>query len=397
MKIAVLTQYFPVREEPYRGHSAYQTLLCLKKWADIEVIAPQAKYPSWLRPRSRAWTSTDLSYTDPEFRTTYLAYPAIPVLSRALSGRLVAGLVEPHIRRIKPDVILNYWLYPEGYAAVEVGRKLGIPVVLEAIGSDVNRAAGVIARLSRSAMQKADLILTVSEALRRKVLEMGIPPQKVQAILNGCDTSVFHPADASQARNELGISPSQELIVYVGRYDLLKGLRELVEATARLVPQHPKLALALVGEGPALESLRVLASRLGIANHVHFVGALKSDGVSRWLAACNVFCLPSYAEGCPNVVMEALNCGRPVVASTVGGIPELVGQDCGILVPPQTVEPLAKALFDALVRAWDHRHIAEVSYRGWEQVATETRCSLERAMSGHKRASLSAMAEIANR
>jgi glycosyltransferase involved in cell wall biosynthesis len=397
MKIAVLTQYFPVREEPYRGHSAYQTLLRLKAWADIEVIAPQAKYPSWLPPRSRRWTSTDLSYTDSEFRATYLAYPAIPVLSRALSGRLVARLVEPHLRRIKPDVILNYWLYPEGYAAVEVGRELGIPVVLTAIGSDVNRSAGIAARRSKSAMQRADLTLTVSEALRQKVLEMGISPRKVQAILNGCDINVFCPADAMQARNELGISSDQKLIVYVGRYDLLKGLRELVEATARIVPQHPEVALALVGEGPALETLKVLASQLGIAERVCFVGPFKSQQVSRWLAACDVFCLPSYAEGCPNAVIEALNCGRPVVASNVGGIPELVGSNCGVLIPPRRVDLLATALAESLDRVWDHRHIATVSYRGWEQVAADNLSALERVVSGHTRARVSSMTETVNR
>lgn len=396
MKIAVLTQYFPVREEPYRGHSAYQTLLRAKPWADIEVIAPQAKYPSWLRPGSRGWTSTDLSYTDPNFPATYLAYPAIPVLSRGLSGRIVTRLVEPHLRRIKPDVILNYWLYPEGYAAVEVGRKLGIPVVLNAIGSDVNRTEGIVARLSTSAMQRADLVMTVSEALRRKVIAMGVQPQNVQTILNGCDIDVFHPADAMQARKDLGVPCDQKLIVYVGRYDLLKGLRELIEATARVVPQHPGVALVLVGEGPAHESLRVLSSQLGIAERVRFVGPIKSNEVGRWLAACDVFCLPSYDEGCPNVVMEALNCGRPVVGSTVGGIPELVGPDCGILVPPKTVEPLAAALAQAMDRAWDHQHIAQVSYRGWEQVAAELRTALERVVSGYELAKVSAVAGMAN-
>ncbi|HET8666735.1 MAG TPA: glycosyltransferase family 4 protein, partial [Terriglobales bacterium] len=106
MKIAVITQYFPVREQPYRGHSAYQTLLRLKKWAEIEVFSPQARYPRWLLPRNRPWASTDLSYSVEDFKVHYFAYPAIPGVTRIINGPVCAHYLEPLLRASRPDVIL---------------------------------------------------------------------------------------------------------------------------------------------------------------------------------------------------------------------------------------------------------------------------------------------------
>ena len=96
-----------------------------------------------------------------------------------------------------------------------------------------------------------------------------------------------------------------------------------------------------------------------------------SARVARWLAAADVFAFPSYAEGCPNVVIEALNCGIPVVATTVGGIPELVGSHNGILVPPRDVFSLVEALRTALSTKWDPYAIAERANRSWDHVAQE--------------------------
>ncbi len=143
MKIAVVTQNFPVREQPYRGHSAYQTLLRLDELAELRVFAPQLEYPKFLRPRHRPWAQTDLAHRDPNLNATFFSCPALPVVSRPFNGSVCARRLEPLLRADPPDVIVNYWVYPDGYAAVEVGRKLGIPVIVKAIGSDVNSTAGI--------------------------------------------------------------------------------------------------------------------------------------------------------------------------------------------------------------------------------------------------------------
>jgi glycosyltransferase involved in cell wall biosynthesis len=145
-----------------------------------------------------------------------------------------------------------------------------------------------------------------------------------------------------------------------------------VDAVNSLGISHPSLHLFCIGEGAFQAELEARAMDAGHADRIRFLGWRSSMEVASWLTAANVFCLPSYAEGCPNSVIEALACGRPVVATNVGGIPELVNSESGILVPPQDSEALAEALDQALSRRWDEAGISQRSQRGWDQVAEET-------------------------
>lgn len=373
MKIAVITQNFPVREKPYQGHSVYQTVLRMSKLADVRVYSPHPHYVLSLHPRSRGWRRTDPTYSPSGVHTCYVNYPAIAGITRPINGYVCAYYLEPILRRDKPDVILNYWIYPDGFAAVQLGRRFRIPVLVKAIGSDLNQPLDFISRrLTLRTLREADLVLTVSEHLRRTVIRMDVPTERVRAVPNGCDTSVFHRGEPDLARRELGIEESASLVLYVGRLDLAKGLDELVRATAQIASQAPTLQLVLVGDGPARAQLEFLAMELGIAELVRFVGPCPSSEVARWMRAANVFALPSYCEGCPNVVLEALSCGLPVVATDVGGIPELVDEKCGILVHPQDPVALANALSIALNRFWDRDQISKKMQRGWDLVAEET-------------------------
>ena len=373
MKIAVVTQIFPTREQPYRGHSVYQTLLHLNKSARVKIYSPHPEYPSWFLPRSRAWAKTDPSYSPEHLDTHYFSYRALPFFSRPANGFVCARKLERLLRKNPPDVILNYWLYPDGFAAVRAGRKLGIPVVVKAIGSDFNEPHDPISSaLIQYVLRRAAKVLTVSDHLRVKIIESGIAPAKIFAVPNGCDSSVFHLADREKARRDLGITPESQLIVYVGRSDFAKGLRELLEATSCLARDYPRLQVAMVGEGPAREELMKVAESLGIKDRVIFVPPCPSLEVARWMTAATICTLPSYREGYPNVILEALSCGRPVVATTVGGIPEIAKGDCAILVPPQDAVALAEGIRSALNRSWNPVDIAHRTRRGWEDVARET-------------------------
>ena len=164
------------------------------------------------------------------------------------------------------------------------------------------------------------------------------PSGRRRAVRNGCDTSVFRLADRAEARTALGLDTESEVVVFVGRIAAIKGLRELVAAVMRLRVSHPRLQLFCIGEGALQAELEAGAIDADLADRIHFLGQRDSLEVASWLAASNVFCLPSYAEGCPNSVIEALACGRPVVATNVGGIPELVDSESGILVAPRDSE-----------------------------------------------------------
>jgi len=271
-----------------------------------------------------------------------------------------------------PDLACNFWLYPEGYATVAVARRLGIPAIVGSIGSDLNRIPDPASRwLTQLAMKRAAFVVTKSEHLRQKAIRMGVDALKVRTVRNGCDPSVFHLADRSAARAQLAVDNKVELVLFVGRLDTKKGIGELLEAFASLASRRPNLRLAYVGDGPGGEHLRSKANHLELEDRITLNGACPSQKVAQWLAAANVLALPSYNEGYPNVVIEALSCGRPVIATNVGGILELVNEKSGILIAPRDSRALAGAIEKAIDRRWDEHSISEQFRRGWDEAADE--------------------------
>jgi glycosyltransferase involved in cell wall biosynthesis len=240
------------------------------------------------------------------------------------------------------------------------------------MGSDLRRVNTFWQRrfVSQTLRQSA-FVVPVSEDLTRYAIQFGASPERVRTIRRGCHTSIFHLADRQTARIHLQVREDAELIVFVGRLVEVKGLRELFEALPPLMAARPALELACIGGGPLEQELRSCAVRSGIAGRVRFLGGLEPRSVAQWLTASNLLCLPSHSEGFPNVIMEALSCGRAVVASNVGGIPEIVDHTCGILTPPQDAAQLAEALSAGLDRAWDEEWIAAKFSRSWEDSARE--------------------------
>jgi glycosyltransferase involved in cell wall biosynthesis len=371
LRIAVVTPEFPTREWPHRGRPVYQTVRQLQKYAEIQVFCTLPAYPHWIRP-SFDHRRTDLSYSPPDVPTSFIEFPAIPGITRPLNGVTCACLLEPCIQSFRPDVILNYWLYPAGFAAVKVGRKLGVPVIVGSIGSDLNAIGDPVSRwLTRKTMQEASLVITKSQQLRQRALQMGVDPTKVHVVCNGCDADLFSVRDRGTVRVELNVPVSAELIAFVGRMDRAKGIFELLTAFTELSGTRPNLRLLYVGDGPELAPMQAKTRNAGLQDCVHFAGACSPQKVARWLTAANLLVLPSYAEGCPNVIIEALNCGRPIVATNVGGIPELIDSRCGLLVPPHQAGALRNAIEAALTSFWDENTIANHFCRNWDQVAQE--------------------------
>jgi glycosyltransferase involved in cell wall biosynthesis len=372
LKIAVVTRYFPSSAEPWQGRSAYQTLRVLARRTDLRVFYPNAQYPSVLKPRSRGYDRLDASFSPPDVKASYYDFPALPVLSRPLNGWLAARALLPHVRAFAPDLIFSLFLYPDGYASLKIAKALSVPVVIQSIGSDINRIGDPIsARLTRKVLREADSIMTVSNDLCAKAIAMGAAPATTRAVVNGCDLEVFHPMDRSAARHRLGLNQETEIVVYIGRMDIKKGLRELVEATALLRSSRPKLQVYLIGEGPDRPAITSAIQTRGATDFIYALPACAFDDVAVWMAAADLVTLPSYMEGCPNVVLEALACGRPVVATRVGGIPEILSAACGELVPPKDSTALAQALSSVLDRKWDSEAISAHGSRSWEAVADE--------------------------
>jgi glycosyltransferase involved in cell wall biosynthesis len=240
------------------------------------------------------------------------------------------------------------------------------------IGSDINRIGDPISYLhTRTVLREADFLITVSGDLRFKALAMGASAEKTRAVVNGCDPSVFHVRDCDEARRKLDIDPASQVVLYVGRMDVKKGLLELVEAAASLHQERANLRVYLVGEGPDRPLVLSAIQANNAAGYIHVLHSCAFDEVAVWMAAADLVTLPSYMEGCPNVVLEALASGRPVVATNVGGIPEILNDTCGRLVAPREAGALAQALASVLDRTWDANAISAHGSRSWEAVSAE--------------------------
>ena len=380
MRILIVTSQFPIAGEPHRGRPVYQTVRELSRLAEVKVLSPIATYPGWARPRSYLYRPAEHQAVAPGCDVDYVTYPALPAVSRPFNGHLCARALSRPVRAFAPDVVLAYWLYPDGYGALRAAREAGVPFLAGARGSDLRVRDAVSRRLTRPVVRAARRLLVVSEDLGRVAAEQyGADPERIRAIPNGCDAALFRPGDRQAARAALGLAQDAEVVLYVGRLVPEKGLRELVHATRRLLATRPRARVVLVGDGPLYAELAAtLAAEPALP--LQLAGSQAPAEVARWMVASDLVTLPSYSEGHPNVLVEALACGRPVVATPVGGIPEVVDAASGLLVPARDADALADALAEALEQDWDEAALARRFSRDWEQVARDTLLACEEAL-----------------
>ncbi|WP_020466850.1 glycosyltransferase family 4 protein [Singulisphaera acidiphila] len=271
------------------------------------------------------------------------------------------------------DAIDGHYVYPDGTAAVRLGKELGIPVVLSARGTDLNLFPKLpgIADLIRSNLNSSRHLICVSEGLRQEALKLGVSGEKVSVIGNGVDTNRFRRGDMRTAREFLGLPHDATVILSVGHLTGLKGFHLLIDAVSRL--GRDQVVLAIVGDGPERGPLERLAESLHLGDRVRFAGAVGNDDLPAWYQSADLFALASSREGWPNVLCEAQACGLPVVATKIRGISEIVhGDELGILVEERSGEGLCTGLERALSKAWDRSLIASVgSARTWDRVADE--------------------------
>jgi glycosyltransferase involved in cell wall biosynthesis len=213
------------------------------------------------------------------------------------------------------------------------------------------------------------------------MVEAGADPARVRVIGNGVDTALFHPGSREAARQALGWPRDRRIVLSVGALVPLKDYPRLLQAFPSVVASHDA-HLYIVGDGPERGRLAALIAALGIAERVTLLGTVPPGDLGDVYRAADVFCLASRREGCPNVVREALACGVPVVATDVGGTPELIdGDDCGLLVPARDAEALGRALDTALSASWEPARIAAApGVRTWDDAARESLALLEEAV-----------------
>jgi teichuronic acid biosynthesis glycosyltransferase TuaC len=252
-------------------------------------------------------------------------------------GRTLARIAA----RFAPDIVHAHFLIPSGQIAV----RLPFPTVVTAHGSDAYdwawRRPG-LRRAASEAIRSASKVVAVSDFIRKRVASLSNERDDVTVIYNGADDRVFKPADRLEARRRLGLPPGRFVVAFAGRPTHAKGVYDLIAALARLQHIQPTLLIA----GPPLSpDLRATIQRCNVDTVE--LGLLAHAELAQAIAASDVFCLPSYNEGLPATICEAMVAGRPVIATPVGGIPEIVKDgETGYLVPVGDPRALARRLND---------------------------------------------------
>ncbi len=373
MRVLAITKIFPNAAEPLSAPFNRQQFAALATRCELDVMATIPWFPGagllgrWSSagklaavPRRESIAGITVSHP----RTLF-----VPRLAHGTWGPLYAASIAPVVRRYrgKVDVVLGSWAYPDGFAAVIAARMLGVPCVVKLHGSDINVMARRAAprRMTAWALGRAARVVAVSRALADEVVALGVPRERIAVVMNGVDAELFHPRDRAAARRELGL-PDGPLALYVGNLKTDKGVLDLASAWDTVVRERPDARLAIVGGGPARGELE---ARLPAG--ATLFGPQPLAAIPTWLAAADLLVLPSHAEGTPNVVLEALACGRRVVASAVGGIPDLITSPAlGALVPARDPAALAAALIEALRTPYTPTEVAALGARGgWEASA----------------------------
>jgi glycosyltransferase involved in cell wall biosynthesis len=351
MRILTLTNLFPNPYQPQRGVFNRQQLLELVRTHQVHVISPLA-WTDELRSRRRAGAriSADRQTTCHGIPVDHPRYLFPPKCFRGSYGHCFEASVRPTFERVlkqfEPELLYAPWAYPDGWAAVRLGHAAGLPVVIKVHGSDVLLSGRYPGRLRRTleALQAADAIISVSEDLRQRMIEVGIDSSRIETIYDGVNQALFCPGSREAARTLLGIPTTAQVVLFVGNLVSIKGVDILIDAFAQLACDSPDRICYLIGHGPLGGSLQRHIDRLQLSSQIRLLGERAHAELPDWYRAADLFVLPSHSEGVPCVVLEAAACGTPIVASDVGGIPELRTWGELSLVAPGDVGALAGAM-----------------------------------------------------
>ena len=360
----------------------------------LRVIAPVPYYPS-IRLGKR-WRHSQVVREEviDGIQVYHPRYFMIPKISMPFHGLMMFLSVLNFVKTIRAqfdfDIIDAHYVYPDGFAAALLGRFFHKPVIVTARGSDINlfTQLPVIRRLIRYTLKKVDAVIAVSETLKRRIVDLGISEHKVAVVPNGVDGRKFHPVAKSEAREKLGLPNHRKLLLSVGGLESVKGFDRLIRAIKILIDEFGEtdILLVIVGEGSLRKNLLQLISLHSLDTHVRLVGPVQHDQLHLWYSAADLFCLASRSEGWPNVVIESLACGTPVVATAVGGIPEIIRSEVLGLLTENDDGHMADRISEALRRTWKPKEITNyLEHHSWEDTAESVIRSFEFAIKGHAR------------
>lgn len=373
LRVLVFTLVFPNPQQPLHGTFVFERIRHLAAITDIHVVAPVP----WFRPIRG---NVDQPPIAPIISVRRPRFWYIPKLLPAFRAIFLFLSAIRDIRRLRAsfdfDLIDAHFAYPDGFAAILLGLWFNRPVCITLRGTIVQWSRRPLGRwLCDWALRHAQQVIAVAQSLAERARQGGVPECRIETIANGVDTGRFRLRDQTSARKSLGLSEDGQILVSVGHISPRKGFHRVIRCLPRVLESCPQVRLAIVG-GKGAEhdnsvELYALARDLGLTDRILFAGAQVPDRVALWLAAADAFVLASDFEGCPNVILEAMACGRPVVATRVGDIERMVPEFAGVLFDDAEDQlALAESLVAVLSRDWQAQQIHDhVAARSWDDVA----------------------------
>ena len=369
--IGVLSSLFPSEIQPRAGLFIRERMFRVARRLPLFVVAPTPWFPlqdtirdNWkphFRPGAPAYEEQQ---GIPVWYPRFLSPPGI---LKQWDGAAMARAAYPRFATMRQagrlDLIDAHFGYPDGYAAVLLGRELGVPVTITLRGNESWRSkVPHIAKRLRIALNEATRVLAVSEPLRQIALYFGVPVERTEVVCNGIDLERFSPRDRAVSRAALGLPKDAPVLITVGALIERKGVHRVLDVLPVLVQRWPNLVYLVVGEGVAegdeRPKLEAQIKRLNLGGNVRFLGALPPDKLAGPLSAANVFVLATSYEGWANVFLEGMACGLPVVTTDVGGNSGVVCRpELGEVVPFGDTHFLEKAVDRALLKDWDRAAI----------------------------------------
>jgi len=352
VKILLFSSLYPSEVRPIHGIFVETRLRELLKTGEVQakVVAPVPWFPSTAE-RFGAYAKFAATPRVEQRNGVEVHHPRyllLPKVGMSMAPYTMALGALATMRRLQRegfdfDLIDAHYYYPDGVAASLLSKWLGKPFVVTARGSDLNLISqyAIPRKLILQAADRAAASIGVCQALMTKLADLGGSQSKLNVLRNGVDLERFVPEDRREARQRLGLAPEGRYLLTVGHLVELKGQHIAIEALAQL----PGVSLLIAGTGVEQGALKALAQRLGVADRVHWAGVVPQNELKWWYSAADALALCSSREGWPNVLLEAMACGTPVLSTNVSGTPDMVNTPAaGVLMERRDAA--------ALVAAW---------------------------------------------
>ena len=358
IKVLVISHMHPRRNAPINGIFVLdQNIAHTNESMELKVISPIPYVPRFMQntPKRKGYRGVPRNETIQNIPIHYPRYFCLPGpffhgVSIFPFSRQILPLMQQIITHFTPDILHAHAATPDGYAGLRLGKKFGIPTVCTLHGSDINQYpyyGPLVNQITKKVISETDQVIAVSKDLKKNAEKLAAPGSPIEVIYNGIDTEKFSINDSARfsIRKRFGLGPQDFVLIFIGYLKKDKGIRELIHSFLDLSSSYPHLHLFVVGDGMERDLVQDVSTRQKTSGQLHFIDEILNKEVPDFLNAADVLILPSYTEGCPTVIKEALACGKPVIASNVGGIPEVIQDgNNGLLIPAKDVSALTNAI-----------------------------------------------------